>query len=437
MAVQTSTVPDRPLSWRSWLAAISPGAVFVLSTVGPQDLVSNAAMGASYGYSALWAFVLILVVRFAVLESSARYVVVTGESLLSGYQRAGRWVPWMIFVALILKRHLSNMSQLLLLGAFAHLLVPLPFAASPKIWSIALWTLGFVLMFWGRYEAVRKISKPLVAFLGAPLLAVAVLSKPSAAGIASGFWPQLPADRGPYAFLFLLMSLVGSSAGSMGNLKYAAFVHETGWRTSEVLKKQRLDLIVSVSAIFVMGALIQIAAAAVLRPAGAAVVEVEDMVPIFSTFLGYAGRLVLGAGILAAVFNVYLGTNTGYSMVVADIWHNCIRKRAETEISVTQSRLPAYRWCLLWFCLSPVYVLFTNWKPVWITLVGTALVVPLLPLVLLVLLRLNNDKRLLGAHANGLVANTVLIAAAVAACLLAWQNAVDFWGRDLARLLGA
>lgn len=436
MGSVTAAAETRPSSWWRWVSVVGPGAVFVLATVGPQDLVANAAMGASYGYSALWAFLLIAVVRFAVLESSARYVVVTGESLLQGYQRAGRWVVWMIFSALILKRHLSNMSQILLLGAFAHMLVPLPFEGSAKIWSLLLWSLGFALMYWGRYQAVRSVSKPLVAFLGGALLAVALLSQPSPAGIAAGFLPGLPAQQGPYAFLFLLMSLAGSAAGSMGNLKYASFVHETGWREASQLKKQRTDLLVSVTAIFAMGALIQVAAAAVLHPSGVAVVEVEDMVPIFSSALGDAGRLILGAGILAAVFNVYLGTNTGYSMVTADIWHKCLRRQADSASHEAPSRQRAYRWFLLWFCGSPLYVLFTNWKPVWITLISTALVVPLLPLVLLVLLRLNNDKRFLGNYANGWLVNAVLVAAAGAACWLAWRNTADFLGRNLSPLFG-
>ena len=388
------------------------------------------------GSAALWAFLLIVLVRFAVLESSARYVVVTGESLLQGYQRAGRWVVWMIFGALILKRHLSNMSQLLLLGAFAHLLVLLPFSGSAKIWSVLLWSLGFALMYWGRYQAVRSISKPLVAFLGAALLAVALLSKPSPAGIASGFLPGLPAEQGPYAFLFLLMSLAGSAAGSMGNLKYATFVHETGSREASQLKKQRTDLMVSVTAIFTMGDLTQVAEAAVLHPAGTAVVEMEDMAPIFSSALGEAGRLILSAGILAAVFNVYLGANTGYSVVTADIWHRCLRRKAGSAPQEAPSRQRAYRGFLLWFCGLPVYVLFTGWKPVWITLVSTALVALLLPLVLLVLLRLNNDRRLLGKHANGWLVNAVLLAAAGAACYLAWRNAADFWAEDLSRRFG-
>src|SRR5580765_6891160 len=61
-----------------------PGIVFLLTAIGPQDLVSNSAAGAEFQYSLLWALVPILLIRYAILEASARYVLATGESLMNG-----------------------------------------------------------------------------------------------------------------------------------------------------------------------------------------------------------------------------------------------------------------------------------------------------------------------------------------------------------------
>jgi Mn2+/Fe2+ NRAMP family transporter len=416
--------------------AAGPGLVFFLAVVGPQDLVSNSAVGASYGYSTLWVLVLIVAARFVILESSARYVLVTGESILTGYRRVGRWVVWLIFVSLLLKRHLANLFQILLLGSFAHLLVPLPTRWSGAIWALVFWTLGFVLMYWGRYQIVERLSKPLIVLLGGAMVTVALLSQPDPAAIATGLLiPSIPPDQGVYSYLFLVMALAGSSAGSVGNLKYATFVHEKGWRDLSFLKRQRSDLLVSVIAIFAMGALMQIAAAAVLRPLGVQLQNVEDLVPLFSSALGQAGRIILGVGILAAVFNTYLGTNTGYSLMVSDIYHSFIRPSKEpgpsTGTSGSHAHRPAYRWCLIWFCVSPLYVLLTDWKPIWLTLFTASLFVVLLPVVVLVLLRLTTDRRLMGCHVNGWATNAVLLFVAVMAACLTYRNAVEFWAKNL------
>ena len=431
-AVKTKGLPS---VWT--LGALGPGIVYLLAVVGPQDLVSNSVIGASYGYAALWTLPLILAVKFAILESSARYVLATGENLMAGYGRVGRWLVWLILASLLLKRHLMNLVQLLLLGNFAHLVLPLPTRYSATIWALVLWSLGFALMYWGKYRAVEKISKPLVVLLGGSLLLVALLARPDPAAVMRGFFiPSIPSDSGAYTFVFLLMALAGSSAGSVGNLKYAAFVHEKGWRDPSKLRKQRLDLAVSVCGLLFMAALIQVAAAAVLRPRGVQVIEVGHLVPLFSTALGSAGRVILGLGVWAALFNTYVGANTGYSLIVSEIYHRFVRPPTDADAkrpsAATQSQRPAYRWCLLWFCLSPLYVLLTNWKPIWLVLGTTAMFVVLLPVIILALLRLTNDKKLMGRYVNGWAINAILIVGVLAALFLTGQNAAEFWKTDLA-----
>ena len=77
------------------LKRLGPGFVYALTVLGTGDLVSNSAAGAGYGYSLIWAVALTLVFRFVWINVSAKYVLVTGESLIQGYARLGRWVVWL------------------------------------------------------------------------------------------------------------------------------------------------------------------------------------------------------------------------------------------------------------------------------------------------------------------------------------------------------
>jgi Mn2+/Fe2+ NRAMP family transporter len=121
--------------------------------------------------------------------------------------------------------------------------------------------------------------------------------------------------------------------------------------------------------------------------------------------------------------------------MVSDIYHRFIRPSKEPGPSAgtpgSHAHRPAYRWCLVWFCVSPLYVLLTDWKPIWITLFTTALFVVLLPVVVLVLLRLTTDRRLMGRHVNGWATNAVLLFVAVMAACLTYRNAVEFWANNL------
>ncbi len=53
---------------------LGPGLVYVLTVMGGGDVVSNAAAGAGYGYTLIWALGITLVVRFVWVDISAKYL---------------------------------------------------------------------------------------------------------------------------------------------------------------------------------------------------------------------------------------------------------------------------------------------------------------------------------------------------------------------------
>lgn len=391
---------------RSW--AFGPGLVFAVTALGPQDLVTNAAAGASYGYALLWTVALVVAARYVILEATARYVVVTGESLMAGYARAGRWAPWLILVSIGAKRHLLGLSQLLLLGGSLELLFGPRGGWLRTGGALVCWALGFALMYWGRYPVVEKVSKPLLAVLSGSLVLAAVLSRPDPLQVARGILiPASPVSEDAYGTAFLLLALLGSGAGALSNLKYAAFVHEKGWRDVSYLRLQRTDLLLSGVGFYLMLLLVQIAAAATLYPSTAPLRDVPDLLPMFSVVLGEAGRILLGVGLWAAVFTTYTGATTGYSLLAADIWYNVLRRASHgPRAALGNSR--AYRVALVIFCISPLYVLLTDWEPLWLVVAQSAALAVLVPVLGAILIWLTNDRCRMGRHANGPVSNLVM-----------------------------
>jgi len=398
--------------------------------VGPRDLVSNSIAGASYGYSLLWLLVVTLSVRFVILDASARYVMVTGQTLLSGFGRGGRWVIWLAFVVMLLRKHLSSLVKITILGAAGHALVPLPTVYSAAIWGWVSWVAGFALMYWGRYRAVERFSKPLAVILGGCLAAAAVMSKPDVGSLLEGmFTPAMPESRGLYGPFLVLVAVMSAAAGSTGNLKYSAYIHEKGWRDISFLRTQRVDLLLSGLGIFAMLAMIQIAAAGALRPQGILVGELDDLIPMFTRVLGEAGGIVFAVSIWSAVFSSYLGSGTGYGLMIADAYHRHLRRPA-TDLGPDQdggsAHLPAYRWIVLYTFLSPLYVFLTDWKPIGLVLVQSVSSVLSLPVIIFIILRLSADKKIMGDHANHWLTNLILVAAALTTMFLRYQAGVEF-----------
>jgi Mn2+/Fe2+ NRAMP family transporter len=402
-------------------AAFGPGLVFFVAAVGSEDLVANSAAGTSFGYSLLWTLPLILGARFFILEASARYVLVTGKSLLAGYCEVSRWASWVILAAALLRLHVHHLGGLLLMGGAANLLMPLNIPRADFVWGLVFWIIGFVLMFWGRYQMVEKWCRPLVFVLGGSLAAIALLSGPDPKAILSGaFIPSVPENQGAFSYLLVLAALAGAGANSMGNLKYAAFVHEKGWRDVSRLKIQRGDLVLSMVGILVMSALIQIASASVLGGEEVHLEHVEDLVPLFVRVLGEGGRVVLGLGIVAAIFTTYIGATTGYSLMVADLWRNLTKSERDPHESAGEH--PTYRWSVLFYCISPLYVVFTDWKPIWLILINSAVLVVATPIIVLVLMRLTCDRTRMGEHINSLATNLALSFTILVAAYLTYRN---------------
>jgi Mn2+/Fe2+ NRAMP family transporter len=396
-----------------------PGIVFLLTAIGPQDLVSNSAAGAEFQYTLLWALVPVLLIRYAILEASSRYVLATGESLMAGYARMGRWLMVVLFVAILAKRLVSGLYQVVMLGQAIDFMVPPGLQGHQTVWALASWGLGFAVLWWGRYPVVERASVPLLMLLGGSIVLAAIGSRPDWGQALHGLLvPSLPPGRGMYGYSLILMALIGSGVASLSNLKYASFVRERGWRDASFLRRQRIDLIVSGALFISMLFLLQVAAAATLGRQGVTLSKIEDLLLIFTTALGPYGRIVFGIGVWTAVFTKFVGANTGYSMLMADIWHGSLSKDPQPVEHPTDT--PAYRWTILFFAVPPLLVLFATWNPVWLALAVAIALAALTPLIVVALLWLCNNKRLMGDHASGWVSNVTLTLALVATLYLTY-----------------
>jgi len=395
--------------------------------------VSNSAAGAGYAYALLWTIPMTLVFRFIWISVSAKYVLVTGDTLLEGYARLGRWVIWIILVAIIIIGHFDIMTQILMTGRGADLLFHLPTEWSATIWSLCFTLLGFAMVFWGGYKVIETFCKVLVAIMGTSLVVVAILSRPDPVQILHGtFVPTIPGSTGPYSSFFIIMALIGTGAGSTSNLTYAYFIREKGWKNVSFLRQQRLDLIFGLACMLVMGSLLQIAAAATVHPMGIQLEDADDLVRIFSETQGRVGAIIFSLGLWGAAFSTLIGIITGYALVVTDISRflfPSLGRRAGTESDrQTAKSHPVYRICVAFWAFSPLYILFTGVNPIWLVLSVNALFAVLIPVLTPALLRITNDKSLMGEYRNGWLTNTILVILVVVAVCLTYINLVDLLG---------
>jgi len=414
-----------------WLLRLGPGLVFALSVVGPGDIVANATAGTEYGYALIWALGVTLVFRYIWVSTSAKYVLVTGKTLLQGYATVGTWVIWALLLSMIVVKHLQNVYKVALIGGTADLIFPLPFGSSKTIWALLFTLSGFAMMFWGGYRVVERVFKILIALLGAFLVVGAFLSEPNLSGIIRGtLIPSLPQASGIYSAIFLLMVLIGTESGSMTNLTYTYFMYEKGWRDLSYLRRQRLDLAFGAGSIFVLGALLQITAAGTLGRDSLHLEKTGDLMQILTESHGSLGFAVFGLGLFAAVFTSYVGATTGYALIITDICRRLLpgvgRLFGKPRTSEDVKRDPVYRWSVAFWSLSPLYILFTDAEPISLVLLVSALTVVLIPLLALCLLVITNRREQMGNFRNGWLVNTALVTLVAASVYLTVANGLEW-----------
>ncbi len=407
-----------------------PGLLFALSMLGPAGLVSNVTIGATQGYRLLWVLALVLALRFVWLSTSARYVLVSGESLLSGFARLGRWIPWSVFASLLVSRHLSNLYKVLLMGAAAQILLPLPGGWGAVVWSLVFTTAGFVLMT-RRVKTLDRWCRPMIASMGFALIIATALSHPDFPALLRGlFLPLIGGGESGYGAVLLITALIGAEAGAVDNASYTYFLSQRGWAVNSFLRRQRIDLLMSLGCVFAMDAMLQIAAAGTLLPAHLVPHKAEDLVPVFSIALGMAGRIIFAFGLWAVCFSGFVAGTTGSSLIAADIWSSpwlFHRQREPAPMAQPRDEKPSkIRFYLVVFwSFSPLYILLTHVQPVWLVLVVSSLKALLIPGMAIALLIISNDRRRLGEYRNGPLTNTLLGLLVLSTLYFSVRNAVE------------
>ena len=430
---QGPTVQNSP-ERRSLLAIgfIGPGLVYALTVLGTGDIVSNSVAGASYRYSLLWALGMALIFRYVWVNASAKYVLVTGESLLTGYGRVARWVPWVVVLSFFPMRFLTNQYVGAMMGASAHLLFPLPFGWSQEIWTIFFCTVGFAMIIWGGYITTELFCKVLTGVMGVSLIVAAALSRPDPVAILEGtFIPSLPPAQGLYSSMLIVLALIGTEAGSIANLTYAYFITEKGWAGPSYLRQQRIDLAAGAICLFLMGGLLQVAAAGVIHPLGIQVEDPVDLGEIFRQTQGAIGLLVFSLGLWGSSFSTFVGLNTGHALIVTDVcrnfWPVLRRQRERLGEAYSPRRDPIFRTIVALWSFSPLYIVFFRTNVVWLVLVTASLGALLIPILGLSILKITSDRELMGKYRNGWATNLVLLMLITLALYFGYRNGLDAW----------
>ena len=78
--------------WSNFYKTLGPGILFASTCIGVSHLVQSTRAGADYGFTLIWAIILANIFKYPFFEFASRYTNATGESILDGYYKKGKWI---------------------------------------------------------------------------------------------------------------------------------------------------------------------------------------------------------------------------------------------------------------------------------------------------------------------------------------------------------
>ncbi len=386
-----------------FLTVAGPGIITAAVDNDANGIATYSTAGAHFGYALLWTLPVATIALIVIQEMVARMGATTGMGLADLIrEQFGVRATAAIMFALVLANAANT------IGNFAGVAGSLEIFGLPRAVGVPVVTVAVAgLVLRGGYRLVERI------FLGASaiylLYAVsAVLARPDwGAALRS---TVVPAWRPETDYVFLLVALIGTTIAPWMQFYHQASVVDKGL-TADDLRLERVDLTLGALVTVLVAGSIIVATAATLFPHGIQVTRAEDAARALAPLAGQYASILFAIGLLnAAVFSVaIIPLCTAYAVCEAFGWE------AGLDRSVSQAPI-FYGLFLAVLAGSALVVLWPRLPLVPVMVASQALNGILLPAVLVIILRLVNDRRLMGDSVNGRGAN--LVAGATIALLI-------------------
>jgi len=378
------------------LAVIGPGIITANVDNDAGGITTYSVAGAHYGYSLLWMLGLVALALIVIQEMSARLGVVTGKGLADLIRESMGVRATAIIIGMMLIANLANtVSEFAGVAASMEILVP---SVSKYVWVPLAAVLVWLLIVKGNYKTVERI------FLVASAL---YLSYVASGILANPPWPQVlqaasrPSFRFEAGYVTIFVTIIGTTIAPWMQFYQQSAIVDKGLKITDY-DYERLDVVVgSVFAVFV-AAFITIACAATLFASGVRIETAKDAALALRPLAGQYASTLFALGLLnASIFSAaILPLSTAYVVCEAFGW--------EAGISRDLKEAPVFFGIYTTLIVLGAGIILLPIKSlVQAMLASQTLNGVLLPVILVVMLKLINDKRLMGKFVNGRVFNII------------------------------
>ena len=370
-----------------FLAIVGPGIITANVDNDAGGITTYSLAAANYGYDILWTMIPTTIALVVVQEMCARMGAVTGKGLADLIRESfGVKVTFYVMIALFLTNMGNTISEFAGIAASMEL-----FGISKYISVPVCATLVWLLIVKGSYKSVEKV------FLAACLV---YISYPVAAIMAGPDWgvvlkasvtPTLKSDS---AFIMTLIGIVGTTIAPWMQFYQQSAVVEKGI-TAKEYSFTRLDVIIGCVLAIVVAVFMMVACAATIHQHGLKIETAADAALALKPLVGPHASTLFAIGLFnASLFGACI-------LPLSTAFYICEGLGWESGVDKDFDQAPQFFWLFtIIIIISALLILIPNAPLIMIMFISQVVNGAVLPLVLIFILILINDKKLMGDFVN-------------------------------------
>jgi len=384
-----------------FLAVVGPGIITGNVDNDAGGITTYSIAGAHYGYSMLWVLLLVTIALVVVQEMSARLGAVTGKGLADLIrERYGVRTAVFTILLLVLANLATTISEFAGVAAASEILGISRYIAVPAV-ALFVW----VLVLRGSFKVVERTMLALVLLFGTYIVS-GIMARPDWSQVWRGLTvPTVSSDPG---YIALVIALIGTTITPWMQFYQQALVVDKGLGQAD-LPYVRADTYLGAVMTDVMSFFMIVACGATLFPNGVRIESAAEAALALRPFAGRYATVLFAVGLLNAstMAASVLPLSTAHAVAEAFGF--------ESNIGTGFRDAPVF-WGLYTFFLAvgTSILIFPRANLVKVMLFSQTVNGILLPVILIAMLRLVNDKRIMGRHTNGRVANVIAWAQTIA-----------------------
>ena len=390
------------------ISIIGPGLITAAIVMGPGSITVSSKIGATMGYSALWAVLAAAIMMTAFSKMGTVIGIMSQKSLLETVRdRYGKGLSIIIGIGgffIIAGFQTGN-------NIGAGLAFSTIFGGSVGMWATIFTIVALVLM-WGfkdMYGYLEKLMTFLVFIMIITFVGNLFFIKPNLGEIAQGLIPSKPANMG------LIISISGTSFSVAAAAFQAYSVKSKGWKLEDLDEGLKSSYI-GTAILATITMVIMITAATILKPAGVDINSAIDMAIQLEPFLGPLAKWLFLLGFWSAAFSSFIGNAMIGGTLLADglgIGNSMESKWSKIFASFVM-------------ILGTIAAIVFGKNPIQLLVLAQGTTMLAVPIIAVVMLLLANDKELMGEFKNSALLNAVGVISIVWLLYLSFNQLMQF-----------